>query len=112
MAIVRQRLKDAREDSGLSQEEVAKRLGLGSHVAYGHYERGETDPDITNLVKLSKIFNKPVTWFLGIENEDGKHLSEDEKELLEAYRSLTYKGKKSALGLVQHVLRQENQNDT
>lgn len=110
MPIVRQRLKEAREDAGLSQEEVAKQLELGSHSAYGNYERGKADPDLDNLVKLSRILSKPITWFLGIENEDGKHLSSDEVELLEAYRGLTYKGKKSALGLVQHVLRQEAEN--
>jgi transcriptional regulator with XRE-family HTH domain len=33
------RLRVARERQGLSQEEVAERLGM-SAVGYGHYERG------------------------------------------------------------------------
>lgn len=105
MPIVRRRLKEARQDAGLSQEEVAKKLGLGSHAAYGHYERGEADPDLTNFVKLSKILGKPVTWLLGI--EDGHDLSPDEKELLETYRGLSRTSKEYVLGIAQDFLKRE-----
>lgn len=108
MAVIKGKLKEAREDAKMSQTEVAKRINI-SQGAYSDFERGESRLDVNYLVQLSDIFNKPVTWFLGIEN--GHDLSSDEVELLKAYRDLSYKGKKSALGLVQHVLRQEAENN-
>lgn len=105
MTIVRKRLRQAREDAGLSQEEVAKQLKLGSHVAYGNYERGKADPDLDNLMKLSRILSKPVTWFLGIEN--GGELSPDEVELLNCYRQLSFRARRDVLAIAQDFARRE-----
>lgn len=108
MAVIKGKLKEARKDAKMSQEEVAKRLDL-SQGAYSDFERGESRLDVNYLVQLSDIFNKPVTWFLGI--EDGHDLSSDEKELLDNYRSLSYRGKRYALGMIEGLVQQEKDSN-
>jgi transcriptional regulator with XRE-family HTH domain len=48
------------------QAEFARMLGISQSV-YSKYERGETEPSLEILVKLSKRFGKSVDWLvLGI----------------------------------------------
>jgi transcriptional regulator with XRE-family HTH domain len=109
MAIIKGKLKEARESADLSQDEVAKKLGL-SQGAYSDFERGKTRLDVNYLVQLSTILSKPVTWFLGIDDENGRHLAPDEVELLDAYRSLPYEVKPYALGIVQDMAQRAKDN--
>lgn len=57
------RLKDLREMNGLTQEEVAKIMGVKREVI-SYYENGKREIPITNLQKLLS--------FLGIELDDFK----------------------------------------
>ena len=49
------RLYQYRRKSGLSQEELAAKLGV-SRQAVSKWERAEAAPDTDNLIKLSKIY--------------------------------------------------------
>jgi len=60
---VGEKLKAAREDKGLSQEELAGMLGL-SKVGYGALERGKNLVGLQYLVMLTFILEKPITFFL------------------------------------------------
>ena len=56
------RLKAARKDAGLTQIEVARKLGRPqSFVA--KCESGERRVDVIELAALSRIYRKPVTFF-------------------------------------------------
>lgn len=59
------RLRDLREARGLSQEEVAKAIGVG-RVTYLKYENGENRP-IRKLKELSAFFNVSIDYLLGNE---------------------------------------------
>jgi transcriptional regulator with XRE-family HTH domain len=59
------KLKRAREGKGLSQEELAKQIGL-SKVGYGAFERGSNLIALNYLLELSRILQKPVTYFFPI----------------------------------------------
>lgn len=48
-------LKAARTNKGLSQEEAAKLIGVGTDTL-GNYERGITYPDIPTLKKIEEIY--------------------------------------------------------
>lgn len=78
------RLKEAREDAGLTQADVAEFLDL-QRASYTQIEIGDNALRIEYLPKLSKIFNKPVAWFLGIPSNG---LTSQEDELLYLFRSL------------------------
>lgn len=58
------RLKFARQKTGLSQRAFAPKLNM-SQNGYALYETGQRDPSIPTLIRLSKILNRPVDWLLG-----------------------------------------------
>ncbi len=51
-----ERLKEARKNRGMSQEEVAERV-LVSRVTVSSWENGKTLPDIASLISLSDLYN-------------------------------------------------------
>jgi len=58
-----ERLKTARLDTGLKQEDVATKLKKPqSYIS--KIERGERRLDVVELKKLSEIYKKPVSYFV------------------------------------------------
>ena len=57
---ISQNLKDLRRLSGLTQEQVAQRVGL-TRQAISSYESGRTQPDITMLEKLAEVYGAELT---------------------------------------------------
>ena len=58
------KLKEARIESGLTQEQVAKKLGKPqSYVSKS--ESGERRLDVTELKKFAELYKKPVSYFIG-----------------------------------------------
>ena len=53
---IAQRLADMRREKGFSQEELANRLGL-SRQAISKWERGESAPDMANLIALADLYD-------------------------------------------------------
>lgn len=68
-----ERLKKLRKDAGLTQVDVAEKLGI-SQPAYASWERGIKKPTQENLVKLSKILYVSVDFLLG--NTENKQTSD------------------------------------
>lgn len=72
-----ERLRELREAKGLSQEEVAKAIGVG-RVTYLKYENGENRP-VRKLKELSSFFNVSIDYLLG--NESPKVSKRDMNDL-------------------------------
>ena len=51
-----ERLKEARKNTGMTQEEVAERV-LVSRATISSWENGKTLPDIASLISLSDLYN-------------------------------------------------------
>ena len=51
---VNEKIKLIREAKGLTQEQVAEKLGISS-TAYGNIERGNNDPKLSKLEKIAEI---------------------------------------------------------
>ena len=83
--IIGNKLREAREEAGLNQSEVAELLRLKRSSSYGHIEAGRNWLQIEHLLKLSDYYHKPITFFLGTNYTS---LSPDESELLHLYRAL------------------------
>lgn len=79
------RLRAAREGRGLTQEEVAKQLGITA-VGYGNFERGDRQIGLEYLEPLSKTLGKLPAYFLGLSATPG--LTSQEDDLLALYRQL------------------------
>jgi len=86
-----ERLREAREYLGFSQEEVATFLGI-SRSALSLMETGQRKVDALELKKLASLYKRPVGYFTGEEAEDIsfgsdiKHLARKVSELSPADR--------------------------
>lgn len=74
-----ERLKDLRKQAGLTQVDVAEKLGI-SQPAYASWERGVKKPTQENLVKIAQILNVSVDYLVG--NSEKKSDELDNIELL------------------------------
>ncbi|MCY7036806.1 helix-turn-helix domain-containing protein [Streptococcus salivarius] len=63
-----ERLKDLRKQVGLTQVDVAEKLGI-SQPAYASWERGVKKPTQENLVKIAQILNVSVDYLVGNSEE-------------------------------------------
>ena len=61
------RIRDLREDSDLTQTQIAKYLGM-SQTGYSKYETGENDIPTEVLIKLSSYYNVSIDYILGVSN--------------------------------------------
>ncbi|MFS9317828.1 helix-turn-helix transcriptional regulator [Streptococcus parasanguinis] len=74
-----ERLKKLRKDTGLTQVDVASKLGI-SQQAYASWERGVKKPTQEKLVKIAQILNVSVDYLVGNSQETSDEL--DNIELL------------------------------
>ena len=59
------RMRDLREDSDRTQQEIADVLGT-SQTMYARYERGANELPIRHLIKLCKYYSVSTDYFLGL----------------------------------------------
>lgn len=63
-----QRIRDLREDSDLTQKEMAEILHCSQRV-YSNYERGDRDIPTSILIALAKFHNTTTDYILGLTNK-------------------------------------------
>lgn len=69
---ISERLCDLRKKAGYSQEQLAELLGI-SRQAISKRESGQGNPDIDNIIKLTKIYQVSADYILmGCENEPSR----------------------------------------
>jgi len=64
-----ERLKTLRKEAGLTQEEVAKKLGV-SRPAYTYWEKGEKRPTPDKLTQIASLFGVSTDYLLNSDTED------------------------------------------
>lgn len=62
------KLREAREYVGLKQEQVAQHMEL-PRTAVSEIENGRRGVSVIELKKLARLYQRPVTWFTGEEQE-------------------------------------------
>lgn len=63
-----ERLRQLREERGVSQAVVSKELGVSRYTVYS-YEKGKTDPTLDSLVILADYFDVTLDYLLGRSDE-------------------------------------------
>lgn len=61
-----ERLKQARQKTGISQKDLGVKAGMDESSASGrmnHYEKGRHVPDIEMLHKLAEVLDVPISYF-------------------------------------------------
>lgn len=66
-----QQIRQAREDSKLSQLQVAVALGVSDKTISG-YESNRISPPINKLERLADLLKKPIGYFLGADPKNYK----------------------------------------
>lgn len=65
------KLKQARQDAGYTQAEIANRIHLKQYQL-SSYETGKTEPDIETLGLLADFYGVSVDWLLGTKGGKNK----------------------------------------
>ena len=89
------RLKESRIKSGLTQEQLAEKLGIAKSTLSG-YESGNREPTVATIAKVMDILNIDANYLYQDETNSLTELvvSLDEKALLRKYRDLDDHGRK------------------
>ncbi len=85
------RLVKLRKQAGLSQEELADKLGL-SRQAVSKWERAEASPDTDNLICLAKLYNISLDELLSTEDDAETIVNEQVKSEQEKKRDNVHIG--------------------
>lgn len=96
------RLRQAREQLGLTQGELAKRLGC-TKSAIGNYENGVSSPKEEILLKLFDVLEvDPNFLFQDSFSLLDDSLSPEEEGLIKKYRALDERGRSAVMAVLNH----------
>lgn len=62
------RLKDLREDKNISQQQLAKLMGL-SDVTIQSYEYGKSEPKMSTLIKMAELYGTSIDYIAGLTDD-------------------------------------------
>lgn len=95
-----EKIKQARNSKGLTQEELAKKTGI-ARVSIGNYERGDRIPPSDVLIKIANTLNVELSTLAAVENKEvfnkigneevSRRLKEGENSLIEIIKSINQK---------------------
>ncbi|MBQ4546110.1 MAG: helix-turn-helix transcriptional regulator [Oscillospiraceae bacterium] len=97
------RLKNLREEYGMTQQELADKLFL-TQKTINSYERGRTQPNMETLCKLSDIFDTSIDYLLGNTDVRYSYALAEDKELVEQERCLVKNFRKLSDGTKNHIM--------
>ncbi|MCM1289530.1 MAG: helix-turn-helix domain-containing protein [Corallococcus sp.] len=100
------KLKEIRQDLGISQGDLAKKIGVQNYTI-GNWERDRSEPSVELIVKLADALGVTADELLGRENYGtgiveikGETLDADERKLLAAFRKLDGENRRRAIAVV------------
>ena len=93
-------IKQARELAGLTQKDLAEKLGVAASTFNG-YEKGQHDPKSDVLIAISNICGVSTDFLLGLTDYPMRHnqafSDPGEAELVQIYHTLNAEGKHDLL---------------
>ncbi|CUX27944.1 MULTISPECIES: helix-turn-helix domain-containing protein [Clostridia] len=72
MSIFSERIIQLKKEKKLLQKDIAHDLGI-SLRAYQHYEHGEKEPTLSNIVKICNYFDVSADYLLGLSDNPTRH---------------------------------------
>lgn len=115
-----QRIKFLREEKGMSQNDVAKSTGI-SRSNIGKIENDKISPNCDAVIELAKLFKVSTDFLLlgkesaqnvAIINSDTSSLSEEEKDLVLAFRHFDELDKELIKNTVDSLLKRLEKSST
>ena len=93
MLIYGQRIRELREEKGISMMTLAKAIGV-SDTAVCKWENQDSEPKLSYIIKLAEYFNCSADYLIGRSDDFGAYIQQDkldgeEKQILSTYRTLS-----------------------
>ena len=120
MASFADRLKELRNEAGITQSALAEKLGIAMNTL-SKWERGESQPNDESFISLCEYFGVPMTYLARVSDmREWPHLSDEEaaemadaeekeidRNMFRFYKDLSY----SSQGAVREVVAALYKND-
>lgn len=105
MATIGENIKKLREKNGMSQSELAAKIGK-SRTAVWQYERGDTIPRMGAIEEMARVFGVKKSAIIENRIEYGflNLATDDERELIELYRQMSDKAQRALLAGLREYL--------
>lgn len=110
-----EKLNDLRKKAGLSQKELAEKLGV-AQASINYWEKGQRTPSIDMVMLIAeyfnvsvdylvtdKVLNKPITVTIDLDKECAATFDEVEQKLLTEFNVLNNRGKQEAIQRVSEL---------
>ncbi|WP_270245339.1 helix-turn-helix domain-containing protein [Lactococcus lactis] len=68
MSVFAEQLKTLRRIKGLTQKELAEKVGVKQN-SYSDWENGKSEPNIEMLVRLAECFDVSIDFLIGRQNQ-------------------------------------------
>ena len=98
------KIKELRKKSKITQAELSDSINIGQSTL-ANFENGKRTIPIDIIIQLAQFFNVSADYLLGLSTSPdacktiyGEQLSAEEKEIVEAYRTINADGKRILLG--------------
>ncbi|MFC5403732.1 helix-turn-helix domain-containing protein [Cohnella soli] len=104
-----ERLRELRLRRKISQEEVAKHIGI-TRSAYSHYEINNRQPVYETLIKLASFFDVSLDYMIGgaaSKPKPDNDASAESNEILSLIQHMSQDQRKKSLHLISDLIRQE-----
>jgi transcriptional regulator with XRE-family HTH domain len=82
---IKARIKEAREDANMTQGELGKKIGR-TQAYFSKLESGGLVPSIIETLGIAQFTQKPIQFFLPIQDTDDESLSGKEWQLVAHFR--------------------------
>lgn len=82
------RIRSRREELGISQDELAKRVGYKSRSSINKIEMGKNDITQSKIAEIAAALDTTPEYLMGWQASVSKRVNEDEAELVDGYRAL------------------------
>lgn len=69
MVKIGERIKEIRQEKGLTQTELANKIGI-SQAGITKWETGDRDPSTDCVILLAKFFDVTTDFLLGVDDKD------------------------------------------
>lgn len=107
-----ERLRELRLSRNISQEEVARHIGI-TRSAYSHYEINNRQPVYETLIKLAAYFDVSLDYMIG--GTSSRHKSEtsdvqDTREIMHLLQHMDHEQRKKSIRLMNELLRSQARN--
>lgn len=83
------RIRSRCEELGMSQEELAKRVGYKSRSSINKIELGKNDITQSKIAEIAVALDTTPEYLMGWQSEISKRVNEDEVEVVDGYRALS-----------------------